>query len=167
MEKDPASYPPSCCPRNNTLFPFAKAPPDSKANKKGVTQVRFEAFSTPHMCCGPGVALLCASVHTTRMAVGSRVVPPSGPLSEGEADVTEILTEDYSFTTAAKGNWHDVEGKLCFVALDLGQETPLSLSREGPGASDGQEVALGNKRSRCPARLLQPSLLGLESCGIS
>lgn len=94
-----------------------------------MTQVRFEAFSTPHMCCGPGVALLCASVHTTRMAVGSRVVPPLGPLSEGYAwpltDITEILTKDYSFTTTAKGNWCDMEGKLCSVALDLEKETPL------------------------------------------
>ncbi|KRX60364.1 Actin, acrosomal process isoform [Trichinella sp. T9] len=83
-----------------------------------------------------------------------------------------LLTErGYSFTTTAEREIvRDIKEKLCFVARDFEHainaerlNRRLSTSYQLP---DGNVIKIGSERFRCPEALFQPSLLGLECCGL-
>ena len=171
---------------------LTEQPLNPRANREKTTQIMFETFNIPflHQCICP-VLSLYASGRTTGIVIDSgagvsHVVPifkqhtlthaiQRHDIASGR-DLTDffmkILCErGYSFTTTAEREIvRDMKEKLCYVAMDFGQElqksqlnSEMERNYELPG---GQVVTIGNERFRCTEPIFQPALIGMSAQGI-
>ena len=162
-----------------------------KANRERMTQLMMETFNVPKMYVSiqPVLALHASGQKTGLVLTSGDGLTQIVPVYDGYPfphaimkldiagrDLTEymmkLLTErGYAFTTPAERKVvQDMKEKLCYVALDFGEEMKKANETaeldKAYELDDGKVVKLGHERFRCPEVLFQPSLLGMDSPGI-
>ena len=178
-------------PEECTLL-LTEQPLNPRANREKTTQIMFETFSIPllHQCICPMLSLY-ASGRTTGLVIDSgagvsHVVPifkqhtlthaiQRHDIASGR-DLTDFFMKilcgrGYSFTTTAEREIvRDMKEKLCYVAMDFGQELQKSqLNSEiekNYELPDGQVITIGDERFRCTEPIFQPALIGMSAQGL-
>ncbi|XP_008417680.1 actin, cytoskeletal 3-like isoform X1 [Poecilia reticulata] len=171
------------------LLSEAAATPKPCREKK--TQILFEVFHVPALyLANQSVLSLFATGHTTGLVVESGdAVSHTVPIYDGyclphavcctsvsgrgltEYLVRILMDKGHYFTTSAEREIvRDMKEKLCYVALDVEQETMTASSSTSLEKiyrlPDGREVQICSERFRCPEVLFQPDLVGNESAGL-
>ena len=157
-------------PREHPIL-LTEAPLNPKANREKMTEIMFEKFQPPAMyVANQAVLSFFASGRTTGIVLDSgHSVTHSVPLYDGYAlpyaslsldmggqHLTDFLTtilaeRGYHFTTTReKEMLVELKEKLCYVAIDFGNEKQTESAYELP---DGTIIHVGNERFRCPEAL--------------
>eukprot|EP00727_Mastigamoeba_balamuthi_P009477 m51a1_g5151 putative actin (2120) ;mRNA; r:50170-66391 len=163
---------------------LTEAPLNPRASRERMAQAMFETFSVPAMYVAvQAVLALYASGRTTGIVLDTGDgVSHAVPIREGCALTRAIqrldlagsgLLDSLAKTLAERGYVLDrevvrgIKERLCYVASDFDREMQRASAREKKyRLPDGQVIALGNERFRCPEALFQPSLLRMGEAGI-
>jgi actin-related protein len=166
---------------------LTEAPLNPKINREKMLQIMFENFQVPAWFLQiQAVLSLYASGRTTGIVFDSgdgvsHVVPIYEGYSLPHAikridlagrDITQylkkILTESgISLNTSAESEIvRDMKEKLCYVAADFDKELASPAAELEYEMPDGVVVKVGSQRFRAPEILFNPSLYGMEGCGI-
>jgi len=81
----------------------------------------------------------------------------------------KTLNERYPqlFSPESSSIVRDIKEKLTYIALDFEQEIKNTTSEKSYQLPSGQIITIGNERFRCNEALFRPSLIGMETNGIS
>lgn len=178
-----------CEPQEHAVL-LTEAALNPKANRERMTQIMFETFYVPALYVSTQAVLsLYASGRTTGIVCDSGDgVTHIVPIYEGYAmphavsrlnmagrTLTEYLMKIMSergnsfSTTAEREIVRDIKEKCCYIAENFDTEmekatgSGCDITYELP---DGNIVALGSERFRCPEAIWQPSHLGMEAEGM-
>eukprot|EP00210_Caulerpa_lentillifera_P005060 g4833.t1 len=170
---------------------LTEAPLNPKNNREKMTQIMFETFSVPSVYVSiQAVLSLYASGRTTGIVLDAGDgVTHTVPIYEGYAlphavlrlelagrDLTSymaklLLERGVSFLTASELEIvREIKEQTCYVAQDFRAE--LDLANQSTSCEtnftlpDGQVIAVGSERFRCPEALFQPHMIGVEAVGI-
>ncbi|EGG15133.1 hypothetical protein DFA_09957 [Cavenderia fasciculata] len=167
---------------------LSEAPLNPMGDRENMTQIMFETFSTPAFYLGVQAALSLYATGTTTGIVldcGDGVTH-AVPINQGYAiqgavvsrniggrDITDYMLKNLvkrGNTTATMEISRDTKEKLCHIALDYHSEMQADASstqfEKQYELPDGQVIAIGNERFRCPEALFRPSLVGMQFDGI-
>jgi centractin len=171
---------------------LTEAPLNPRKNRERVSEIFFETFNVPALFVSlQAVLSLYASGRTTGVVLDSGDgVTHAVPIFEGFAlphaitrvevagrEVTDYLQQllrrsGHKFHTSSE--WEVVRAvkeRLCYVAFNPQHEEGLELKESSNISSsyklpDGQTIQVGPERFRAPEVLFNPSIIGLEYCGI-
>uniref|UniRef100_A0A8C6U335 Actin n=1 Tax=Neogobius melanostomus TaxID=47308 RepID=A0A8C6U335_9GOBI len=172
---------------------LTEPPLNPKANREKMTEIMFESFNTPAMyvgmqpvlslypfCRTSGIALECGDrvTHAVPVYGGfalshgiTRLELAGGHLTDYLMDM--LKEKGCSFSSAADREIvRDIKEKLCTMSAyvspkERGAAAHSSLSLDmNYTLPDGKVITIGEERFRCPEALFQPSLIGVDSCGI-
>ncbi|EEF46250.1 actin [Ricinus communis] len=167
---------------------LTEAPLNPKINREKMVEIMFEAFEIPATYIAiQAVLSFYASGRTTGIVMDSgEGVTDIVPIYEGYAlphavhrldlagkDLTEYLTrilaeEGYIFTTSAeKEIVREIKERISYIAMDFEKELATARKRSELDKQyelpDGQVIAVGAARFRCPEILFDPRGLGMET----
>ncbi|KAJ3200384.1 actin, partial [Clydaea vesicula] len=171
---------------------LTEAPLNPKSNREKMTQIMFETFNVPAFFVQiQAVLSLYSAGRTTGVVMDSGDgVTHVVPVYEGFAlphaiqrinmagrDLTSylgtlLMQRGTTLSTSAEMEIvRDIKEKLCYVSLDYQNELKAALLSSAIEKQyelpDGQVITVGNERFRCPEALFDPSVLGMESCGVA
>ncbi|KAH3759865.1 actin, cytoplasmic 2 [Pelomyxa schiedti] len=161
------------------------------SNRQRTAQIMFESIGIPSMYVSLSALLaVWATGELTGLSINvgggvTQILPVSGGhfslsrakrLDFGGRDLTDYLVNFMNrggsniTSVAEKAVIRDLKEKLCYVALDFGDEmkkaeSPVSIEQQYE-MPDGRIVTLGPERFKCPEFLFQPELLGMDSPGL-
>jgi actin len=160
---------------------LAKPPKDPKENREKMTQIMFETFSVPafYLAIQPVLALYASGSTTGVVIESGDGVTHIVAINEGYAavesmDRVDLAGRDLSAymlklltdrgCSLSRGAECVIKEKLCYIALNYDETANIENSNyELP---DGEVIAVGSERFKCPEAMFQPSFLGLDCAGI-
>ena len=169
-------------PDNHPLL-LTEPPNNPKLSREKITQIMFESFNIPAFyLANQAVLSLYATGRTSGVAIDSGegstfAVPiyegyalPYATKSMGisGADLTEKLqgmlkAKGHSLNSpASKELVRDIKEKLCYVAMEPGEELNSSSLEKNYELPDGTSVTLDQERFQCPEEYFNPSSPELE-----
>lgn len=167
---------------------FTEIPLNPKANREKIIEIMMENFNVPAFylsnqlvlslyTSGRSTGVVLDSgyqvTHSVVVYEGFAVQHSTQRLDLGGRCITDyfakIFTQYQLRTTGEIEIANDIKEKLCYVALDIDEEMKMKnedfeKSYELP---DGTFVTIGNERFRSPEILFNPSLIEMDSEGIT
>ncbi|KAF6741718.1 actin family [Ephemerocybe angulata] len=165
---------------------LTESPLNPKAEREKAAQVMFETYNIPgfYLIPSPQLSLHFPSVtavvcelgdtvtHAAPAYEGYSIKHPIQRTEVGGRDVTIHLSNcfaerGYLFTTTSDLDAvQGIKEKHCYIEADDSSYISPSAGETTYQLPDGQDVILGNERSRAPEVLFQPSIAGKDEAGL-